>query len=220
MTEIEFTKLSIQGFGWNPVANRFVRQGSDQAAGLAVIFPGLNYSADMPLLYFPGRLLSNMGYDVLQVRADYTNAEFQSLGRADQVARLTVDARAALMAGKTQRAYPQLVLVGKSIGTLALAGLMGDAAAAGATTIWLTPLLRYPALVEAAIKAGSHALFACGTGDSTYDPVALQRIQAATEAPALLCEGANHSLELPGDILRSVEYLRQLLQAISALLKS
>ena len=214
MPEIEITQLPIQGHNGETLPNRFFRQ-KDNASELALVLPGLNYTADNPLLYYPSRLLVERGADVLQVRADYTRPDFQSLDRLEQMRWLGEDAQAALGAGQRQRDYRRLILIGKSIGTLTQAYLVSLGGCAQATTIWLTPLLRQPWLVDAALQCRGRALFIAGTGDRTYDQDALQRIQDATGARALLLPGANHSLEIAGDLQQSLKFMQEILQTIA-----
>jgi hypothetical protein len=217
MAEIVIDKLSIAGHEELPVANRFFRQ-SGAAETLAVIFPGLNYTCDMPLLYYPARLLAELGADVLQLHTDYTGAAFQSQSRLDQVAWMGQDALAAVKAGQKQRPYSRLVLVGKSIGTLVLAYLVAQAGYANATTIWLTPLLRQPWLVQSAMLCTGPALFVAGSGDMAYDQVALNMIQEAISSRSLIIDHANHSLEIQGDLPGSIRFIYQLIETMSRFL--
>jgi len=71
MTEIRILSIPISGYNSTTVPNRFFQQ-TGAARTLAVVLPGLNYTCDMPLLYYPSRLLVEHGADVLQVQADYT----------------------------------------------------------------------------------------------------------------------------------------------------
>jgi pimeloyl-ACP methyl ester carboxylesterase len=190
------------------------------APTLAVVYPGLNYTCDMPLLYYPARLLVEHGADVLQVHADYTLPAFQSRERVEQVAWLGQDAQGAVQAGMKQRTYERLILIGKSIGTLSLAYLVTQGGYATATTIWLTPLLRQPWLAQAATQCRGPALFVAGGGDSTYDPATLARIQQASGAKTLILEDANHSLEIPGQLHQSLAWMSEYIQEIERFLES
>ncbi len=89
-----------------------------------VLFPGLNYSCDNPLLYYLSRLAVDRSADVLQLWANYTIPEFQSLSKQEQVKWLLEDALSLIEAGQKNRHYERLVLVGKSIGTLTLGSLI------------------------------------------------------------------------------------------------
>jgi dienelactone hydrolase len=199
------------------VPDRFFRQPGG-ATGLALLLPGLRYTCDKPLLHYPTLLFLQRGMDVLQVNTDYTTPAFQSAPPRDQARWLATDAQAAVRAARTQRDYRRLVLVGKSIGTLALAHLVTTAAGEEAGTIWLTPLLRQPQLVEAALRCKGPALFIAGTGDSTYDASALDRIREATGAEALLVESGDHSLEISGDPFQSLHALEEILRFIAGFL--
>jgi len=215
MPDLNITSLSISGYGGNAVPNRFFRQ---ERAGrmLAVLFPGLRYSCDMPLLYYPLKLLLGRGAEVLQVRADYTLPAYQSLLPSERAAWLTVDAEAVVQAARTQGEYTRLVLIGKSIGTVALASLVPHAREA--ITIWLTPLLRNPQVAAAAEQNRGGALFIAGTADDLYDAAALDRIRAATRVEALLIKGGDHSLEIAGDFFASLRALEQVMQTIGGFL--
>jgi hypothetical protein len=215
MTRI--TKLLITGPGDAPIPNLFFQQ-EVKATTLAVLLPGLNYTCDMPLLYYSTRLLEQHGADVLQLHADYTTGDFQAASPLERLQRLSGDAQALLEDGLDRQSYTRLVLVGKSIGTLALASLMASPTATNAVTIWLTPLLGQPWLVEAAMKTNSPALFVAGTADSTFDAATLKRIQEGCGAEAILVEGANHSLEIPGDPLRSIQKMGEIMQGLAGFL--
>lgn len=219
MAEIRIISLPVSGYNSTAVPNRFFQQ-TGAARDLAVVLPGLNYTCDMPLLYYPARLLVEHGADVLQVHANYTLPAFQSRERVEQVAWLGQDAQGAVEAGMKQRFYERLILIGKSIGTLSLAYLVTQGGYATATTIWLTPLLRQPWLAQAAAQCRGPALFVAGTGDPTYDPAAMEKIQQATGARTFILERANHSLEIPGELQRSVAWMSEYIQEIERFLET
>jgi dienelactone hydrolase len=214
MPAVEITSIPIQGYAGRPVPNRLFRQAG--ARRLALILPGLSYSCDMPLLFYPARLMIQRGAAVLQVHSDYTQAPFQSASKAEQARWLAEDAQAALKAGLAAGDFHNVVLIGKSIGTLALASLA--AAGVEAASIWLTPLQRQPHLVEAALQQKGPALFIGSSSDPTFDPAQLQRIQAAGKGEGLVVSGANHSLEIPGDVFASLEIMHQALESLQAFL--
>jgi len=219
MPDLKITSLPINGYGGKSVPNRFFRQ-EGTANTLAVLFSGLNYSCDMPLLFYPLKLLLRRGAEVLQVRADYTVTAYRSLPPGERDAWLAADAQAAVQAARqtahSQAAYERLVLVGKSIGTIALASLVS--LEPQAVTIWLTPLLRNPLVTAAAEQNRGAALFVAGTADDLYDAAALKRIQAATQSEAELIEGGDHSLEIEGDFFASLRALEQVMRAVAGFL--
>jgi len=221
MAEFEITSLKITGYADLPLPNRFFRVSQPSQMHpktLAVILPGLNYTCDMPLLYFPAKYLMGRGADVLQVHSDYTISIFHSANRQNQAVWLATDAQAALRAGRSHGDYRQLVLIGKSIGSLALASLVSMDLDLPAVAVWLTPLLAEPRLVESATNSRLPGLFVASRSDPTFDGAALDRIKERAPAEALLFEGANHSLEIPGDAFQSLEILRQVLQGLHSFL--
>jgi predicted alpha/beta-hydrolase family hydrolase len=215
MPELHITSIPISGYDGKTVPNRFFRQ-EGAARTLAVLFPGLNYSCDMPLLFYPLKLLLARGAEVLQVRADYAQGNYRSLPAAERAAWLAADAEATVQAAHLQGKYSRLVLVGKSIGTIALASLV--LYEPEAITIWLTPLMRNPLVTAAAEQTRGAALFIAGTADDLYEATALERIRAATQAEALLIEGGDHSLEIEGDFFASLRALEQTMRAVAEFL--
>jgi hypothetical protein len=222
MAEFEISTLKLAGHADLPVPNRFFRVSQPHQAvnkTLAVILPGLNYTCDMPLLYYPAKLLMGRGADVLQVHSDYTASIFQSADRQEQAVWLASDAQAALRSGRAQGDYSHVVLIGKSIGTLALASLITAEKDLPAVVVWLTPLLSQPRLVESASSSPLPGLFVASRADPTFNASALEHIRRRASAESLLFEGANHSLEIPGDALQSLEILRQVMHGLQSFLE-
>ncbi len=218
MPETTMTSLDIPGYGRKRLANTFFGQKGGSFT-LAVVFPGVAYTCDMPLLYYPTLLLRQRDADVLQLHPDYASPAYRSLPTEERARWRENDAEKGLGAALAQGQYEVLILVGKSIGTLALAHLVGSDLTPKPMTIWLTPLLRQPQLVQAAIRFEGPALYIAGSADHTYEAGALARIQEATGAEALVIDGADHSLEIPGDAHGSLRALGEVLQRIDDFLR-
>src|SRR5262245_25536830 len=116
--------LAVSGYRDEAVPNTFLRQ--DGATDhIAILLPGINYPCDLPLLYYPARQLTARGADVLRVEYTYNRRpDFAALSAADQAEWLRADTTAACRVGLAQRAYRQITLVGKSLGTLAMGQLL------------------------------------------------------------------------------------------------
>jgi len=211
MPEIEFASLNISGYHDNPIANIFLRH-TQPTPSLAVLFPGLNYTCDMPLLYFLTSLLTNHQMDVLQVRTDYTGTAFQSLSRQEQDNWFAADAQAAIQSVYPSLGYAKVLLVGKSIGTLALAHLVDSELLHTTAMLWLTPLLHNPWLVEQACQVQGPALFIGSRGDHSFDEKVMAYIQRKISCDTLILEGANHGLEYPGSWRKSLKALENILE--------
>src|SRR5205085_11493274 len=164
------TRLAITGYRDEPVPHTFLRQ-DEHARHVAILLHGIGYTCDMPLLYYPARLLLARGADVLRVEYAYQQREDFTATTAEEQGRWVVaDVTAACHAVLAQREYEQVTFVAKSLGTLALgAVLAADARLAHAHTVWLTPLLRIDHLRARIARWGGHSLFVIGTADPYYD---------------------------------------------------
>lgn len=193
-------KLTISGHAGKPLDNLFW-PASQSIGTLAILLPGLNYSMDMPLMFFARRLLLWRDVDVLNLNPDARSEEFQNATEVEQLAWLMNDVQAGLRAGLALSTYHRLILVGKSIGSLAIAvGAELAQTLLPTAFVWLTPLYRYDAVIHAAMKAAGPQVHICGGADPTYKSDQLQSIlDAKSNARAYIAEGANHILEVPGN---------------------
>ncbi|MGL4611454.1 MAG: hypothetical protein ACRCYY_17540 [Trueperaceae bacterium] len=114
-----------------PPPNTLLQQGSSH---LCILFPGLGYSAHMPLLYYSTNVFLVKGADVLQLHYDYKTEAFQSLSQEAQYRHITHDAQIAYQTVMKQHAYQKVTLLGKSLGTLVS---LGSFAGNTARTEWV-----------------------------------------------------------------------------------
>jgi len=198
MEEPVFTTIPISGYQARSIANVLIQQ-PQVTSTLAVIFPGVNYSCDMPLLYYTARLLGQRNSDVLNLHTEYSQPEYRSLPAAQRAEWISTDATAGVEAALAHREYQKLILIGKSIGTLSLATLIGQE-------------------IGAAMRFQGPALYISGTGDDLYEADNLNRIKQATRAESLIIEGANHSMEIPGKMEDSLQVLKQVITRIGSFL--
>jgi hypothetical protein len=130
------------------------------------------------------------------------------------------DATAAWRAAHKQRAYGQVTLVGKSLGTLAMGYLLTtEVSLAQAKAIWLTPLLWNDMLCSQIKQAIPRSLFVAGTQDPHYNPHGLSEAADATGGEMVIIDGADHSLEIKGDVLASLQALEQVMRAVQQFLE-
>lgn len=192
--------LKIEGYDGEPLDNLFWPAEAPNG-WLTVILPGQRYTSDMPILFFTRRLLQWRGADVLNLNPATRSVAFQNASDEDQLAWLMADVLTGLKRGLEQKSYKGIVLAGKSIGSLAIAQAVPQAEALLPTAIiWLTPLLRFPVVLNAALNASGPQAHLCGEADSTYVPAALNRILSTRpHATAFVAPGANHIFEVPGN---------------------
>ena len=213
----EITSLSITGYDGEPLKNTFLKPDLPQQ-GLAVLFPGQGYTCAMPLLYYPTRLLIASGVSVLWVEYNYTQKDaYPSLSNQERLRWISHDASAAVQAARSHAPHTRCVLIGKSLGSFALAHLaLNEPGLKTSAFVWLTPLLRNPFVQQAFTEAAPRSLLILGDADPHYDAEQLERARHASGAQVLLIPRANHSLEIPGDIPATLQAMQMALDAVSA----
>jgi len=212
--------LNIPGYRGKPVPNTFFRQASG-ADRIAILLPGWEYTCQMPLLYYPARLMLQLGADVLEIEYTYNlSPEFQAASPLEQRQWLFTDSGAACDTTLSQRSYTEVALIGKSIGTLAMGELLAtETRLAHAHTVWLTPLLREDRLRRQIFECRNPSLFVIGTADPNYNPAHLAEVKEQTGGEAVVIEGADHSLELKNNLKGSLEAMREVIDALERFLR-
>ncbi|HWQ05426.1 MAG TPA: hypothetical protein VN452_08735 [Longilinea sp.] len=213
------SQLSIASVNSRPLSNLFF-PADHSKHWLALVLPGLGYTADMPLLYYSKMLLVNRGVDVLQLMPATRSEEFQALDAESRINWLRSEMLAGLDAGLAQNSYAGIVLVGKSIGSISVAAVLSTAESRLPTCVaWLTPLFRERIVMEAALSCKGPSFLLCGGADSTFEPDKLELILKSNQrAVALVINGADHSLEIDGEEERTFQALQQGMQALGSFL--
>lgn len=162
-----------------------------------VLLPGVRYFSQAPLLWFAREAAQAAGWSALELSE-------RAPTDADPFAWMRERAQAALAAIDAQR----VVVVGKSLGSAA-APLVSERRL---PAVWLTPLLVRPEVVAALEVASAPALLIGSSADPTWTgapPPAndlLERVEL---------EGLDHSLQVEGDPLASLEVLREVTERIA-----
>ena len=213
--QFKLTSLEIAGERDRPVANQFIQQQSPSEK-LAVLYPGMRYTCDKPLLYFATELLLSKGYDVLQLWSNYGTAEFDKLSQAEKTIQLIADGQAMLESGRQAGSYAQFLLCGKSLGSLTMAFILNEEPdVSNLTTVWFTPLIHLPPVSEAILEIGSPAFIAGSLADNTFSSGPVEKIKSKPNTITCITDGADHSLEIPGDSLHSLNILQQVITKLS-----
>jgi hypothetical protein len=109
-------------------------------------------------------------------------------------------------------------LIGKSLGTKAMGFLLDDNRFQKANCIWSTPPLTNKWLCSQIEKIHPYSLFIIGTADKFYKPEILNYLVSVTNGKSVIVEGANHGLEIPESIPKSIAALSQIVQALQEFL--
>ncbi len=172
---------------------------------LAVIFPGIGYHKDKPLLYYAGKLLRNAGYELLPV--GYHDMPQKIRGDREmmrQAALLAYEQSCEQLEGTDLSAYNDLVFVGKSIGTVALEKYAADHELR-VRRIWYTP-------VEATLSYWTGDVIAfIGDADPWSDVDTVKHLAAERGIRLFSYPDCDHSLEC-GDVDRNLVILREVMR--------
>ena len=211
--------LDIKGYRDEPVPHTFFQQDTG-THHIAVLLPGMGYTAQMPLMYYPSNIMLDLGSDVLRLEYEYNRREdFIALKGNERKRWLITDVTNACHTVLRERSYQEITLIGKSIGTRAMGHLITTVDQfRSARVIWLTPLLGNERLRSQICEGGQQSLIVIGTNDPQYDQAHLEEVRKATGGETLVVDGADHSLEIKGNVMQSLKALEKVISAIQAFL--
>jgi hypothetical protein len=170
-------------------------------ARCVVVLPGVRYFSQAPLLWFAREAALAAGWSALELTE-------RAPADADPFTWMRERAVSALAATDADH----VVVVGKSLGSVA-APLVAERAL---PAIWLTPLLVRPDVVSALKTAQAPALLVGSSKDPTWADG--ERPQSDLLQIVEL-DGLDHSLQVEGDPLASLEVLGQVTQRVTAFLE-
>lgn len=179
-----------------------------EAKKLAVIFPGIGYHRDKPLLYYAAKLAQSRGYEILQT--EYHDMPLKIRGNTEMMqaaAVLTFQQTAEQLKNVDWNAYDSILFIGKSIGTIAAAKYAAEHPIS-VQQLWYTPL--HATFSFAPVPTDSCIAF-LGDADPWSDVSQLRADAAAQQIPLHLYPGCNHSLECTG-VLHNIDHLREIMQ--------
>ena len=168
----------------------------------AVVLPGVRYFSQAPLLWFAREAAQARGWSVL---------ELSERAPADEEPFEWMRGRAASALDATDAAT--VAVIGKSLGSAA-APLVAER---GLPAVWLTPLLVRPDVVSALSSSSAPALLVGSSADPTWSD---GEQPGGGSVSVLEFEGLDHSLQVEGDPLASLDVLRQVTERIGAFLES
>ncbi len=134
---------------------------------------------------------------------------------------IAADAIASLQAALLFRRYSRILLAGKSIGTQAVASVLaGEPLAATAACLWLTPVLNDPATLQQMKNTRGPSLVVIGTEDPFYQPGLISELEQSPNCQVMVVDGADHSLEIKGDLQESLRIMLKITERIAGFLQA
>lgn len=172
---------------------------SPEVVGRALVLPGRAYTVDHPLLFWPGQVLADAGWQVTTVRWWPDVSDLSDPRPFVEAAAEALEARAP--------SAERTLLVTKSLSS----HLSRWAAARDYPGIWLTPVLTDDHVAEG-LDECSVGLTVGGTADHLWDADRAR----ATGLEVLELPEADHVLHVPGEWERSIAALRAMLARVEA----
>jgi len=212
--------LKIKGYRNRLVPNTFY-SSENKTNHVAILYPGWEYTNQMPLLFYTRQLLINRGADVLCVDYSYScNNEFNNSSNIEKKKWITADVISAYKSVICYRHYREITLIGKSLGSLAVVYLLQMGITLEKLKIlWITPALSENELQKAIKECKYESLLIIGTEDRFYDPDVLYQIQKNTSTEVLIIQDADHNLGIKGEIIGSIDNLKIVIDALNSFLK-
>jgi predicted alpha/beta-hydrolase family hydrolase len=207
----EPTYLDITAEDGRPLRHKYLQQ-EGLPKGLLVSFPGDNYGMDGPLLYYPSQILWAQGWDTAAITYGYQSAGMPFSPLA--IAAVLEECQIAVSTIMAERPYSRLVLAGKSLGASLVALLCQEMALPERTlAIYLTPPLG-PLFNPVFLGSAQPAYMALGTADRFYNAAALSELQNMKSFRLQQVEGADHSMNIPGDLSASMAAVRMVTEGV------
>ena len=172
---------------------------------IAVIFPGIGYHTDKPLLYYSKKIAAEAGYEIVEApyggfpkgvkgsKKKMERAFFSALSQAEE-----------LLKEVDFSQYEDILFISKSVGT-AVASAYGAKYHLHTRNVYYTP-------VEASFQFMNQPGIAfTGTNDAWADLDAVNRGCETGGFPLYITEGADHSLET-GDVITDLKNLETIMK--------
>lgn len=166
-------------------------------------------------MFYSQELAIRRQWDIMQVNYDYR--AMQSTTQEARVQRMAVDCRAVMGAALSRGEHRRVILVGKSLGTIAMTTLLGAGTDRDVIALWLTPVIRLPEVREVMLTTAGRSAVVIGTRDDHYDAVFLDELRDRG-AMIEVVEGGDHSLDIDGDVVASIGVLGKVIGRLDGFL--
>ena len=178
---------------------------------IAVIFPGVGYTKDRPLLYYAAKIASKCEYELRFI--DFSGIEWSKEKLKDQDFLLKTLEKCLKITGKTlvdmgDLSGDEVVFISKSIGTV-VATAYEKEKALNVKQICFSPL----ELIGNFVREEGAVLF-CADSDPYADYKSLERIAKEKKLEFHRVSGGNHSLET-GDVCVDLDNMKSIMQRVA-----
>ncbi|WP_062513058.1 alpha/beta hydrolase [Halobacillus sp. KGW1] len=208
--KVDKREVEIRG---RKLAYTYIQNQSDT---VCFMLSGSSYTYDKPLFYYATMGMLEKRTDIVHIHYDYMD-ERLDLYDDKFAALVSEDVDAVIRAVLFGRTYSRMVVVAKSLGTLALGRRMFDDYP-DAYFVILTPLLKKDSLAATLAGVSNKILIIIGDKDHHYMEETVKRVMEG-EAKVTTIQEADHSLEaVPLDPFRSLTIMHQVITEITSFL--
>ena len=184
---------------------------------LAVIFPGIGYTVDKPLLYYSRKIAGGLGYEIKPLL--YGGFPGNVRGDKDKMSecyRIALEQTKEMLADTDLNAYDDILFIGKSIGTAVAANLAVQSPAGNRIRLVL-----YTPLEETFAFPFGAAVAFTGTDDPWVGghESRISELCRKRNIPCFVFQGANHSLET-GNPLEDIDNLLSVMKETEKFMKT
>lgn len=177
---------------------------------IAVVFPGVGYTKDRPLLYYSGKMAAGSGYELKHI--DFTGLKWSKEKLKDrsfleETMKRCLQMTESALADAGDLSDAEVIFISKSIGTV-VATAYAKKKNLKVKQICFSPL----ELIADYVEEGNAELF-CGDADPYADFEAVLKIAELKNLNVHRIEGGNHSLET-GDVDKDIDNLKAMMQSI------
>lgn len=172
---------------------------------IVVLFPGVNYSTDCPLLYYAGFKYEIQGYEKVAISYEDLLKQDKSLeGCIKDIKNLTLTQLQQFHLSK----YDDIVFVSKSLGTV-VAGWVEEKLCIKARHIYLTPIKETLPYIQ---HEKNIIAVVAGTNDKQLSADILKEHCIKENINLKQIDGVGHRLEVWGDINKNIQILREIVE--------
>lgn len=168
---------------------------------LVVLFPGVNYTTDCPLLYYAAFVYESRDYEKIMITyGDAVKKNKKYYECLDDIKKVVLKQLKTINFSE----YEDIVFVSKSMGTV-IAGWLEESLSVGVKHIYLTPVKETLPYIK---KDKNIIAVVAGTKDQHMDIDVLKEICEKEKVYLKQIEGAGHRLEIKEDINKTIEIVK------------
>lgn len=174
---------------------------------LAVLFPGIGYTCEKPLLYYAGKIAAEKGYEIKTV--PYKNFPEKVKGnqeKMEQSFHIAMKQAEEMLKEVSWGEYGEILFISKSVGTI-VSSAYRKKYGLTARNILFTPL------AQTFFFAEEGGMVFHGTKDPWTETAKIVASCEKLKLPIWITENGNHSLET-GDVLKDIINLEKIMEQI------